>query len=118
VKLKLSDRDLVYIAVASSAVPWSGGEAGVLQRYDLEKALNLARVRKLVGPLEQQSDVAKPVELTRDQVELLVFCLCGGGGALKGEGGPVLGELIARIRVTAPKPKRPEPPKRPPAARP
>jgi hypothetical protein len=111
VKLKLSDRDRAIIATTAREVPIQGTEDAVLARYKLTETLRLEQLAKATKGKafdELGRELTFTAELGRDQVEQLIALVAGGGGGLKGEAVPVVGELITRIRQVAP---RKEPPK-------
>lgn len=110
-KLKLSNFDRTLIATAHRQIPWQGTEDVVLSLYKLGEALQLQQALKLSQgkSLEQLSRAPTfTAELAPDQVELLCALVAGGGQAIKGDVGPILGELIARIRKACPRPAAPK----------
>lgn len=101
----LSQRDRALVKMALESVPWSGGEDGVVALYELGEAIGSKAFARLPPDTQINALDAKPcpVTITRSGVELLVSILCGGGGALKPDVGPLAAELVVRIRKQAPR---------------
>ncbi len=107
--LSLSEYDRGIVLLMSKAVPWSGGEDAMTARLAAETALKLSALAKRGPdfPVDKLDRKPVPYKLPRPHVEVLIHTLCGGGGAPSPEVGPIVAELVGRIRRQCPRPKAP-----------
>lgn len=98
-KIKMTDQDRGLVAAALQAVPWTGGPEGVLQRYQLGRALGLDKLSD--GKLSKN---VGSVELSPELVTLMGNLVAGGNGSIAGSIGPIVGEFLTRVRRQIPAP--------------
>lgn len=105
-QLALSDFDRGVCKIMFDSCPWSGGEDGMTMRLSLENAIKISELgkgRPADFPIDKLPKQAAKYSLPRDQIELLVSIVAGGGGAPTSQIGRVAAELIGRIRKQCPK---------------
>lgn len=99
VVLNLSLNDRWFAAVTLQTSPWGGGEANVLALNTIYETLKLKEV-----PLDKTAGVlsrsAKNYTMKASLVERLLHLLCGGAGnAYQGHAGPMLAQVVIRMRA-------------------
>lgn len=105
-KLQLSDKERFLFALQARTIPWSGGEDGIVLRYNLETKMQLKAFNAKFVDAKPETLSLEPsfgVSLLDEEVELLVFVLTGAGGSLQGSGTTEIAEMIIKIRAAYPK---------------
>lgn len=104
-KFKFSELDRAVIASAQRDVPWMGNEAHVLARHELGEKMGLRKVKQGTPerPVKFSAKLDQTADLTRENMELMIAIVAGGGGALRGDVGPEVAELIKRMRAACPR---------------
>lgn len=100
IELKLTPRDLWFVAVGLSMTPWSGGEQRVTTLRAIHKTLRLRDVDRSKVPGTLPSTPVEVVKLPHAQIELMIRVLCGEGAekAFGGEAGPMMADLVVALR--------------------
>jgi len=101
IELRLTPRDLWFVAQALRFTAWGGGEQRVTALHNIHKALRLDKIQLNVLPTAQPLKPVECVKLPHPHVELMIRVLCGEGDrSFNGEAGPMMSALVIRLRET------------------